>query len=63
MVVITGAVLVVIDRALVTVPPTLSVTPTVKLYVPTVVGVPEIVPDNELSHRPVGRYPADVDQV
>ena len=61
--VIASAALIVIDRACVAVPPALSVTPTVKLYMPAVVGVPEIAPFDELSDRPAGREPTGVDQV
>ena len=53
----------VIDRAFVAVPPTLSVTLMVKLYVPAVLGLPEIVPVDELSDIPGGRKPTDTDQV
>ena len=49
---ITGAEVIVIVRAFVTVPPALSVTFTVKLYAPAVLGVPEIAPVDELSDSP-----------
>ena len=62
-VVIAGAALMVIDRVCVVVPPAVSVALTMKVYVPAVVGVPEIAPLDELSDRPVGRGPADIDQV
>ena len=39
----------------------LSVTLAVKLYVPAVVGVPEMV--FPLSVRPVGSVPVEIDQV
>jgi hypothetical protein len=41
----------------------LSVTFTVKLLVPAVVGVPEITPLDELSDRPGGRLPEAMLQV
>ena len=63
MAVMAGAVLILIDRAFVVVPPAGSVTFTVKPYVPAVVGVPEIAPVDELSDRPGGREPSDTDQV
>jgi hypothetical protein len=40
-----------------------SVTRTVKFEVPAVVGVPEIVPVDELSDRPAGRLPEMTDQL
>jgi len=55
--------LIVIDKACVTVPPAVSVSLTVKLYVPALVGVPEIVPFDELSDRPVGREPDNINHV
>ena len=60
---IAGAALMVIDRACVAVPPDVSVILTLKLNVPYVVVVPEIVPVDELSVRPFGREPADTDHV
>jgi hypothetical protein len=58
-----GAGFIVIDRALVAVLLALSVTITVKLKVPAVVGVPEIIPVDVPSVRPFGRAPAVIDQV
>ncbi len=55
-----GAGLIVIESALVAVLATESVTFTVKLEVPAVVGVPEITPA-ELSVRPAGRVPDEID--
>jgi hypothetical protein len=60
---IVGAALMVIDRACVAVPPIVSVTLMVKLYVPAVYDLPEIAPVDELSDKPVGREPVDTDQV
>ena len=60
---IAGAALIVMFRARVAVPPALSVTFTVKLYVPAVYDLPEIAPVDELSDKPVGREPVDTDQV
>jgi hypothetical protein len=40
-----------------------SVTCTVKLLVPATVEVPEIAPVPELSDSPLGRVPAEMDQV
>ena len=48
---IAGTALMVIDRTCVAVPPAVSLTLTVKLYVPLVVGVPVIVPVDELSDK------------
>ena len=62
-VVIDGAAMMVSDRFLVPVPPTLSVTRTVKLDVPAVVGVPVIAPVDGLSVSPAGRVPDCIDQV
>jgi hypothetical protein len=61
--VIASAVLIQIDRASVAVSPLLSVTTALKLYVPSVVGVPEIAPVDESSDRPVGNAPDDIDQL
>ena len=58
-----GAALMVIDRALVAVAARLSVTWTVKLDVPAVVGVPVIAPVDELSDSPLGRDPTDIDHM
>ena len=55
----------VIDRALVAVPAVgvvESVTLTVKLVVPGVVGVPEITPVTALRVKPAGRLPTLTDQ-
>jgi hypothetical protein len=41
----------------------LSLTPTVKLKLATFVGVPEIVPVEELSDSPGGRAPAAIRHV
>ena len=58
-----GAALMVMDRLTVAVPPTLSVTRTVKLNVPAVVGVPVIAPVEESSDSPAGKLPGVIDQV
>ena len=55
--------LILICRACAAVPPALSVTLMMKLYIPAVLDMPEIAPVAELSDRPGGRYPVDVDQV
>ena len=41
----------------------LSLTVAVKLYVPFVVGVPEMIPVVAASVSPAGRLPAVIDQV
>jgi hypothetical protein len=43
--------------------PVVSVTVTMKVYVPAVVGVPEITPVAGLRLSPVGRVPLVTDQV
>jgi hypothetical protein len=58
-----SAPLIVINKAFVPDPPTMSVTLTVKLYVAAVVGVPEMTPVDALSDNPGGRAPADIDHV
>jgi len=50
------------DRSAVAAPPALSVTWTVKVEVPSVVGVPEITPE-ESSDSPSGKVPDAMDQV
>ena len=55
--------MIMIVKVLIAVPPTVSVTLTVKPNVPAAVGVPEIMPVDESSDRPAGREPADTDQV
>ena len=57
------AVLVMTDRVSVAVPPALSVTRAVKLYLPAVVGVPEIAPVDGSSDRPAGSDPDDIDHL
>ena len=51
------------DRVSVAVPPALSVTRAVKLYLPAVVGVPEIAPVDGSSDRPAGSDPDDIDHL
>ena len=63
MVVMVSIVLIVMVRAFVAVAFRLSVTWEVKLDVPAAVGVPDIVPVDELSDSPAGRVPTDIDQV
>ena len=58
-----GAAWMVIDRFLLPVAPLLSVTCTVKLDVPDVVGVPLITPVDEASDSAPGRVPDFMDQV
>ncbi len=62
-VVITGAALIVISKALLLVAPAKSVTRAVKLEVPAVVGVPEISPVAALSVNPAGSEPVLLDHV
>jgi hypothetical protein len=63
MVVIEGPIIV-IERSLVIVPPTLSVTRKVTVSGPTApVGVPEITPVEELRDSPAGRLADVTDQV
>jgi hypothetical protein len=59
-VVILNAGLIVSDRAFVVLPLALSVTFTVKLVVPVVPGVPEIVPPAD-KVNPAGSDPSDTD--
>ncbi len=59
---IVGSALIVMDRLAIAVPLILSVTSTVKLEVPTVVGVPVIVPVDEVSDSPSGKAPEFIDQ-
>ena len=54
--------LIVIVRPFVAVALTLSATCTVKLYVPSVVGVPVMTLVDELSDSPAGKDPADIVQ-
>ena len=61
-VVIAGTVAITILRALVAFPATF-VALTVKLNVAAVVGVPDITPVFPFRLKPVGRLPADTDQV
>ena len=63
MVVITGATLIITVYACIAVPPTLSLSMIVKVYVPAVVGVPEMMPVTGASERPTGNVPTDTDQV
>ena len=60
-VVICGATFIIIDNVFVS-SPALFVTLTVKLEIPAVVGVPDIVPV-ELRFNPVGKLPFDIDHV
>ena len=53
----------IMESGAVAVPPILSVNMTVKLYVPAVVGVPDIMPVDAPRVSPVGSAPADTDQV
>jgi len=59
---ITGAGLMTMLSALVVFPATFSAL-TVKLNVPTAVGVPDINPVVPFNPKPVGRLPTDIDQV
>ena len=64
-VVITGATVatvIIIDNVFVP-SPALLVALTVKLDVPAVVGVPDIVPVDELIVKPAGKLPLDIDHV
>ena len=56
------AALITIESAFVPVALTVSVALAVKLDVPAVVGVPVIAPVDELSDRPAGRVPDEMDQ-
>ena len=56
----TGAVMV-IERALVAVDPSVSVTSTVKSAVPAAEGLPEMVPVWALRLRPAGSAPPEID--
>lgn len=57
MVVMIGAAMILIERGCVAVPPALSVTWTVKLDKPAVVGVPVIAPLVAFRERPAGSDP------
>ena len=63
LVVIVGAAPIEIDSGLVAVAPRLSVTFSVKLEFPPLVGVPVIAPVLALIVSPAGRFPGDMDQV
>ena len=57
-----GFIMIVIDRAFVAEFPLLSITITVKLAFPIVLGVPLMTPEG-LSDRPDGRLPLAIDHV
>ena len=61
--VIDGTAAITIDSTLDAVAPTASVTRTVKLDVPAVVGVPLMTPPLVMGLSPAGSVPADNDQV
>ena len=63
LVVMVNAAAIVTDSALAAVAPTASVTRTVKLNVPAVVGVPLMTPPLVMGLSPPGSVPADNDQV
>lgn len=58
----TGAEFTVIDKALVVEADTASVSLTLKLEVPAVVGVPVMAPLEAFRLSPAGKDPADIDQ-
>ena len=55
--------MIVIDRVCVSVPPPIVLTWIVKLYVPAVIGAPEITLVTGSSDRPTGSDPDDIDHL
>jgi len=59
----TGEAPMLMDNDLLVVAPLLSVIWRVKLDIPAVVGIPEIVPVLAFNIRPLGKIPTEIDQV